>query len=662
MSAEDLRALSGGLLRDCANSPALTQDLAGIEGYIAETYSYRAAYELIQNADDAGSTSVHVVLEANNLLLFNDGRVFTIEDIESLCRSAYSRKSRGESIGYRGIGFKSLVGLCYQITVLSGQYCFSFSRELTQAALGTQLPVPLIRVPHINEQARAMATSVAHRHGFDTDNGALFVLANVDREKVLRELELLDGLPLLFLRSLCKLTTSSERGSRSFVIERRPLNGKDEVATISSHQTMSFLITRGKVAQLAYKLIDGQPVPLNRDEAVVYAYLPTSEPTGLGLIINGDFSTDPSRTRVVLDERTKQVQVQAAELVCEAIQNNLLDPAVSSILDCIAPTLDLGLAKFAGTAFATEFFSILRSVWQENSTKVVLRPSWLNRLDFEKIVPAGSTCLSEAQEEIGGLASLLEYLGEREVNVTELLEDYQQLSPVGSAECLAQAKLLALQGILPEQAIRDARLPMFYTTRGPVSYTTLIAEGGQGTDSYVRVLAERVGGEAEAVRIISEVAGQSAIPTKQSPDPLASNTALPLASEIRTLNLKKNWQGAESLVVEVLELLGWSARDVSRQNVGYDIEASRAEEKAHVEVKLVDVPGKSFTLTTNEEGVARLLGETFYIAIVWSNSQEAQIAFVQNPLSTLRIERVCKQWAYVCDGYPTSGLKVSFVA
>ena len=133
---------------EAVNSPALLSDLAGLENYIAESYNARSFVELMQNADDAGATRIVIPTIRESLLVANDGREFTQTDFESLCRSAASSKLRGPSIGFRGIGFKSVVGFAKAIHLFSGELEATFSRDLTARAIPLATRVPLVRIPH----------------------------------------------------------------------------------------------------------------------------------------------------------------------------------------------------------------------------------------------------------------------------------------------------------------------------------------------------------------------------------------------------------------------------------------------------------------------------------------------------------------------------------
>ena len=67
--------------------------------------------EMLQNADDAGATWVEVSERDNKFVFEHNGRDFAAEEFASLCRFGYSNKRSLHTIGFRGIGFKSLFSL-----------------------------------------------------------------------------------------------------------------------------------------------------------------------------------------------------------------------------------------------------------------------------------------------------------------------------------------------------------------------------------------------------------------------------------------------------------------------------------------------------------------------------------------------------------------------
>jgi hypothetical protein len=115
----------------------------------------------------------------------------------------------------------------------------------------------------------------------------------------------------------------------------------------------------------------------------------------------------------------------------------------------------------------------------------------------------------------------------------------------------------------------------------------------------------------------------------------------------------KRWRSAEQQVYSLLELKGWDVKDVSRQNVGYDIEVVTPEgEEIFVEVKSIDHVGESFRLTSNEEATARERGAAYRLAIVRQTNADLEVSFIRDPANQLELTRQCRQWMWECSSYP----------
>ncbi|MBF0235418.1 MAG: ATP-binding protein, partial [Desulfamplus sp.] len=129
----DFKRIQDQFVNEARLAPNLFADLAKVELYISESYRTRAFAELLQNADDAKSTNFVAIYYNEKLYVGNNGAIFTEEDLIALCRSGSSNKKRdGNTIGYRGIGFKSVAGIAEEICVISGDLCFKFSKKETQ--------------------------------------------------------------------------------------------------------------------------------------------------------------------------------------------------------------------------------------------------------------------------------------------------------------------------------------------------------------------------------------------------------------------------------------------------------------------------------------------------------------------------------------------------
>jgi hypothetical protein len=143
---------------------------------VLDGYRGRQLLELLQNADDQGANkeggnSVLFRLTPEMLIVANTGTSFSSEGIHSLVISDCSPKQleRTRFIGYKGLGFRSILTWTEQPTLVSGDFAISFSRawarqeverltathpELRVALEGWRaanlpIPAPIMRFPFV---------------------------------------------------------------------------------------------------------------------------------------------------------------------------------------------------------------------------------------------------------------------------------------------------------------------------------------------------------------------------------------------------------------------------------------------------------------------------------------------------------------------------------
>ncbi len=412
------------LLEEARRSPSLLSDLAGLEQYLAESYDSRSFIELLQNADDAGASRFVIQRSGDFLLVGNDGRRFTRTDFESLCRSAASSKSRGASIGYRGIGFKSVVSFARTIHLVSGDLAATFSRERTADEVPQATRVPLVRIPHgLDVEDKARFTAALDRLMND-GLATVFVFDNLVAHGIEKEFAAFDPSSLLFLRNVrhVELRTSAEA---LITVRRDSIDARTRAVRLASDNVTShWLIVEQNEIAVAFSREAERVVRLSEGEAVVHAFLPTLEPTGFAVKIHGDISTDPSRTRVVLDERTATRLDEIAALIVTLLDDglsgkNLPDP--TGMIAALVPFSDPRMASFQRRCFKTELFSAIQRGAKERFSSLRCRPTWLNAMDFETMShAAGVRSVPRDVESIDGLNGLLRFLGAKEATFNEL--------------------------------------------------------------------------------------------------------------------------------------------------------------------------------------------------------------------------------------------------
>ena len=121
---------------------------ASLTANVASDYRDRFLIELIQNAYDAHPVKsrdgrIEITLDLRceaegTLFVANTGRAFTSDNVKDLCNIGLSRKPLGESIGNKGLGFRSIVQITDIPRVYSQQtdaprqdsfsgFCFGFA-------------------------------------------------------------------------------------------------------------------------------------------------------------------------------------------------------------------------------------------------------------------------------------------------------------------------------------------------------------------------------------------------------------------------------------------------------------------------------------------------------------------------------------------------------
>ena len=98
--------------------------------------AFRFFKEFIQNADDKGSNSIVFKIFKDKIIVLNDGKPFDENDVESICRFRLSFKSPETSIGFLGLGFKTVFYISDKVRIITRKdkeyFSFSLDKEKAQ--------------------------------------------------------------------------------------------------------------------------------------------------------------------------------------------------------------------------------------------------------------------------------------------------------------------------------------------------------------------------------------------------------------------------------------------------------------------------------------------------------------------------------------------------
>ena len=668
-----LESIRNSLLNEAKASPNLLSDLAGLENYISESYYNRSFIELLQNADDANASRFKIIKNNDLLFVANNGRDFNQKDLESICRSASSNKVRGETIGYRGIGFKSVVGFSKEIHVLSGDLELTFSKKRTQEEIPQASRVPLIRIPHImSSEDRELINpiqSTLKSEGYTT----IFVFTGVTANEIESEFDAFEYNSLIFLRNIIETEISLTKTVSTKITKIQSSPSEFKISLRSKETITDWLVTHEQKSSIAFSIREGVITKLAQEIAIIHAFLPTEDYNGFGVLINGNFSTDPSRRHLIFDKETIESISQCSNHILRLLETNLKtnNKEGINVVDALIPYSDPRMLQFTKNSFAKLLLENLKQKESFFFKELKLCPDWLNTKDFTLLT---SNCINHHFYELDGFNLFAKYLGASEINFNDYNKNINNtdLSFLG---CVQLTKYI-FKSILTYNGINESEivdLKILYCNGQRNSLKEININSSLLDESFISLLLENGLTEFDIKQVLK----------KYSPNIKIENQFQKEATEAQVSELKskseqifnwfnkskensneiirtgiKRWRSAEEQTLEILNLNGFRIEDVSKQNIGYDLSGNDPNgNEIQIEVKSITLPGQKFKLTNNEIAVAQEKQKSFYIAVVRQTERIFEIALISDPLNNLTFNRQCVQWIWECENYEYEPMK-----
>ena len=658
MFKQSLQQISEEFLLEARNSPRLLKDMAAMESYLAESYGDRILIELLQNADDAKSDKAMLRVHDNYVIFANNGRPFTDEDLMAICRSGSSSKVRGKDIGYRGVGFKSSTSISNNILISSSDTIFTFSKKICATTLRVyESDVPTVRVPFAVESRELpgeVQASIAtlHQQGFNT----VFVFMDAKQSVIIEEIKGFDKSCLLFLRNISELRFENDETIVYSVIRTKDKNGtRVDVNGIKSSDKW-LVVNYNTNSSIAFKLDQNERViACEPQEAVFHCYLPTLDPSPIRVKINAEFSTDPSRKHLSINENSKAILEDISTFMRSLVES------------CIAGTIPYVeiLRVFTERVSYSAAASLLYDAFYEklladtrialNSGEYISLSQYKLHEDFlseqEKLF-VSNTChhfyLESVQYNSLGIQAFLEHFGKQKFTVSDysvLLCDHsfiKQCDPTihakvfsyvikaartqeliyGNKYALGQCLVLTETGIILASSL-DTRSKL-----NSVFEDTLIDHIGKEDWSWFS--------EQNNISYVLYKATQEGILKK--------------AQSAQTQVSK--WRSAEQSCVDIENDMGNKARYVGNQNLGYDVESTMPNgQKRYIEVKLLSSSQGGFTMTNNEYSSAHQYGDAYYMCIINQKEKGIDVTYIQNPIANIALEKRVRQWEWYCESF-----------
>ena len=274
-------------------------------------------YEIIQNADDNSydNENPYLLIELKEILLegekvialsiINNEKGFTEEDVRAICKIGKSnKKDRYDSIGEKGIGFKSVYNITDCPYILSNNYNFKLPKNnpINKNGLGYIVPY-----------------SISISNKYFPDNTVIILPLNKDKSalEVAQRLLKLSNQTIFFLRKLKTLEIHVEipdlritkkilrRDSGPFRFLDISIDDKiitEKYYVVNSEVQKPTKVSHNKRQNIKTRIVSvAIPLNLSMKTGKLFSYLPVWESIGLPFLINSDFLLTSDRENLHID-------------------------------------------------------------------------------------------------------------------------------------------------------------------------------------------------------------------------------------------------------------------------------------------------------------------------------------------------------------------------
>jgi len=300
------------------------------------------ALELIQNAEDEGAEVISFTISEDYILVKNDGRPFSGEDVYSICSAGQSLKEN--KIGFFGIGFKSVFNITERPQVISGHFNFIITEYI--------YPAPVEFFPEPVE-------------GFNPAKGAWFFLP-IKKEKsgevLSKNLYDLNDRLLLFLENVQSIEFNdlTSKDPKRWTISKEILKNRSVkirnsgTGTESQWRVFSESVDvpednkiriKGKEnikktrVVIAYPHPEQDP-PVDISSECIYCFLPTEKITDLPFLVQGDFIPTLGRENIEDNKWNRWLLEQIPGLAVKSYMTLKNDAAFKESLYSLIPLPD----------------------------------------------------------------------------------------------------------------------------------------------------------------------------------------------------------------------------------------------------------------------------------------------------------------------------------
>lgn len=278
-------------------------------------------YEILQNAEDAGASSISFNLFTDHLVItHNSKNDFDFDDVDGITGIGISTKKDDlNKIGKFGVGFKSVFAITQSPIIESGQYHFQIDDFVLPKSLS------------LNGNA-GTTVRLPFNHPIREQNEIFKLVENKLQDIGLKT--------LLFLSNIKEIKWNSPSQNGHYYKSVKPIKGVrnaekvEIVSQIGNDENFEEYLVLNKPikvseknlkVEIAYRIeVDENgnekivPIPVQESKLVVY--FPTEKITYLKFIIQGPLKTTPNRENIPLDDEQNELIIdEIANLIADSL-------------------------------------------------------------------------------------------------------------------------------------------------------------------------------------------------------------------------------------------------------------------------------------------------------------------------------------------------------
>jgi len=408
----DIEKIASEITKEYVQSPKRLVEDARTEVNLVESEQGRFVLELLQNADDAQISEnasnldyfgePEIIFEVTEKFLYcaNGGFPISKDGLESICRAFLSPKRKNTPvIGFKGIGFKSVLSFTDTPEIFWHNGAVSFSREKTLEFLKLKAPnalsalnsykndvqVPVLRCPHLLDFEKEVAEDPILARLLETSATVFrFTFSSEDAKRgSILKLNDINTSMVLFMNKLASVEIRMGGIDKIYRISKGPevnQETKDKAILTENSANINdgFNVTHWHLVSGTYALPseirEKLPLMWRDTESIkisfaisindkgkysalpgsqfLHVFFPTQERTPFQMLLHGTFRTNVDRRLLVQDDPlnefalTKTVEL-LRDKVLHVITKNIEDPG--QVLDFICPPAESGISTLEQT-------------------------------------------------------------------------------------------------------------------------------------------------------------------------------------------------------------------------------------------------------------------------------------------------------------------------